>query len=77
MYAKGDSSDTFYFVLKGQLKLMVMENGNLKFSKTVDESTFFGFRDGMGQKRNDCAFAITDNTEVIGFDTIKYKEIIT
>jgi len=56
---------------------MVMENGNLKYSKTVDESTFFGFRDGIGQKRNDYAFANNDHTEVICFDTIKYKDIIT
>ena len=56
---------------------MVMENDNLKFSKTVDESTFFGFRDGQGQTRNDFAFATLESTEVICFNTIKYKEIIT
>jgi|688.fasta_scaffold284147_1 hypothetical protein len=56
---------------------MVVENGEFKFSKTVDESTFFGFRDGLGQKRNDFTFSKIDDTEVICFDTIKYKEIIT
>ena len=41
----GDSSDYFYFVLRGQLHLMVLENNLPKFSKTVDEGTFFGLKE--------------------------------
>lgn len=49
----------------------------MKFSKTVDESTFFGFRDSSGNVRNDFATAISKQTEVIQISTVKYKEIIT
>ena len=45
LYNKGDSSDYFYFVLRGQLHLMVLENNLPKLSKTVDEGTFFGLKE--------------------------------
>ena len=77
LYAKGDQSDYYYFVLKGNLHLTVLEGAEMKFSKTVDESTFFGFRDAPGMTRNDFATAISKVTEVLQISTVKYKEIIT
>jgi len=38
---------------------MVYENDSAKFSKTVDEGSFFGFKDIQDQKRNDFAVACT------------------
>lgn len=77
LYGRGDASDVFYFVLAGQLQLMVIEQDEMKFSKTVDLSTFFGFRDSPDQKRNDFASATQGKTELITFNTAAYKEIIT
>jgi CRP-like cAMP-binding protein len=77
LYNKGDSSDFFYFVLRGQLHLMVTENNQNKFSKTVDEGTFFGMKEIQNQERNDFANASQANTEVLVFNSIVYKNIIT
>lgn len=77
LYGKGDSSDFFYFVLQGSIQIRVIEQDAMKFSKTVDESTFFGFRDGIGEKRNDFASAPTADTMVIVLDTSLYKKLIT
>ena len=77
LYGRGDTCDVFYFVLAGQLQLMVIEQEEMKFSKTVDVSTFFGFRDQPTQKRNDFASATQGKTELLVFNTARYKEIIT
>ena len=55
----------------------MLEGAEMKFSKTVDESTFFGFRDANGTNRNDYATAMSAKTEVLQISTVKYKEIIT
>jgi CRP-like cAMP-binding protein len=48
LYKKGDSSQWFYFLLKGKIELVVEDSngapGEFKFSKNVDEYEFFGMR---------------------------------
>jgi hypothetical protein len=77
LYNKGDSSDFFYFVLRGQLHLMVTENNQAKFSKTVDEGSFFGMKEIQNQERNDFANASQTDTEILVFNSVIYKTIIT
>ena len=54
LYKKGDKSKYFYFLLRGQLHLTVVESAQTKFSHNIDENTFFGFRE-CSMERNDFA----------------------
>jgi len=56
---------------------MVTENNQAKFSKTVDEGTFFGMKELQNQERNDFANASQPNTEVLIFNSLAYRSIIT
>lgn len=44
LYKKGDSSQWFYFMLKGKIEIVVDGSapGEFKFSKNADEFDFFG-----------------------------------
>lgn len=44
LYKKGDTSQWFYFMLKGKIEIDVegANPGEFKFSKNVDEFDFFG-----------------------------------
>ena len=46
LYTQGDNGDLFYFVLTGRLELLVktQTSEDFKYSKGVDESTFFGLK---------------------------------
>ena len=76
LYKKGDKSNYFYFLLRGQLHLTVVESAETKFSHTIEENTFFGFRE-CSMERNDFATAKDKQTEVIQIDTNVYRSIIT
>lgn len=54
LYKKGDKSNYFYFLLRGQLHLTVVESEQTKFSHNIDENTFLGFRE-CSMERNDFA----------------------
>jgi hypothetical protein len=56
---------------------MVTENNQNKFSKTVDEGTFFGMKEIQNQERNDFACASQASTEILVFNSVVYKSIIT
>lgn len=56
---------------------MVTENNQAKFSKTVDEGTFFGYKESQGQERNDFATSSAVNTEVFVWNSLVYRSIIT
>jgi hypothetical protein len=43
--------------MSGQLQLMVVEGGESKLSKTVDENSFFGLKEVPFPDRNDFAIA--------------------
>lgn len=64
LYKKGDKSNYFYFLLRGQLHLTVVESAETKFSHNIDENTFFGFRE-VSMDRNDFATSKKKQTEVI------------
>lgn len=76
LYRKGDKSTYFYFLLRGQLHLTVVESKSEKFVHNIDENTFFGFRE-ISMERNDFATSKQQQTEVIQIDTNVYKDIIT
>lgn len=59
LYKKGDKSKYFYFLLRGQLHLTVVESAQTKFSHNIDDNTFFGFRE-CSMERND--FATSKNS---------------
>ena len=42
LYQPGDSGASFWFVLVGKLDMLVKSDDEFKYSKGVDESTFFG-----------------------------------
>jgi len=64
LYKKGDKSNYFYFLLRGQLHLTVVESEQTKFSHGIEENVFFGFRESS-MERNDFATSKNKQTEVI------------
>jgi len=40
------------------MQIQVLENEKTKFSKTIDENDFFGYRERLGQLRNDFCTAV-------------------
>ncbi len=54
LYKKGDKSNYFYFLLRGELHITVVESAQTKFSHIVEENTIFGFRE-CSDDRNDFA----------------------
>ena len=42
LYKQGDSSQVFYFVMTGNLQLLYKKDDEFKYSKGIDESSFFG-----------------------------------
>jgi CRP-like cAMP-binding protein len=42
LYKNGDSGSMFWFVLTGKLEVLVKSDDEFKFSKSIDEQTFFG-----------------------------------
>ena len=55
---------------------MVTENNQAKFSKTVDEGTFFGMKETQNQERNDFANASQTDTEILVLNSVVYRTII-
>jgi hypothetical protein len=63
-------------MLQGSVQIRVVENDKMKVSKTIDENDMFGFRESLGQKRNDFCTAVNDGTIAIVFDTARYKQLV-
>lgn len=83
LFKKGDSSKTFYFLLKGKIELIVEDPNNpneFKFSKNVDEFDFFALKSsgsgGGHDIRNDYARVVTDKCFVIHIDRDNYENIV-
>jgi len=55
LYEQGDSSALFWFVLVGKLEIHVKSDNDFKFSKNIDESTFFGKKQYLAETRSDFA----------------------
>ena len=76
LYKKGEMANHFYFLVRGTLHLTVVESQQTKMSHTIEESSFFGFRESM-TARNDFATSKDNLTEVIQIDTRVYRSLIT
>ncbi|CDW88486.1 UNKNOWN [Stylonychia lemnae] len=84
LYTKGDTSQFFYFVLRGRLEILVdnthMQEGGdqdqFKFSKNGDESEFFGLRTSVTDLRHDYARVASEKAEVLIIDKDLYEQIV-
>jgi len=48
----------------------------MKLSNTVDEGSFFGYKDESTYERNDYGVAMVKNTQIITFNADRYRSII-
>ena len=71
LYSKQHTSENFYFLLRGQLHMTMLESDD-KTTKIIDEGQFFGFRNKPSEMRNDFVTAKADLTEVIQIDNHKF-----
>jgi CRP-like cAMP-binding protein len=55
LYQPGHKGGHFWFVLKGSLELLVKRNDEFKYSKTIDEASFFGQRKYYSDQLTDYA----------------------
>ena len=53
MYKEGDSGDTFWFLVEGRIEVTVKSGQETKFSKSIDENTFFGQKKTHQENRTD------------------------
>ena len=83
LYKKGDSGSGFYFVVDGQIEVLVKphaqpdeDDTEFKFSKSVDPSTYFGQKTDPTEPRNDYARIKSEKCQVIEFDVKIYRQIV-
>jgi CRP-like cAMP-binding protein len=83
LYTKGDTSQYFYFVLRGKLEIVVdnthmAEGGedHFKFSKNCDESDFFGLKTSANDIRSDYARVASEKAEILLIDKDLYEQIV-
>ena len=70
LYKQGDTGERFYFVVSGALEVIVKSEGSdeFKYSKTIDNSTYFGLKSNPNEPRGDNARVTSEGTcEIIGF----------
>ena len=79
LYSQGDPGDLFYFVLTGRFEVLVktQTSEDFKYSKGVDESTFFGLKKYFQEPRSEYAKVASETLSVIEFSTRKYNDIIS
>ena len=77
MYKSGDNGNGFYFMMQGSLELLVMQAGELKFSKQIAENSIFGQKKFHTEDRTDNAKITSETAVIIEFDTEKYKNIVS
>lgn len=77
LYQAGDSGSMFWFVLTGKLEVSVKTDNEFKFSKNVDESTFFGKKQFFNETRGDYAKVVSAKALLLQFKTIKYNKIVS
>ena len=76
LYKQGDSGDSFWFLISGSLEVTVKQGQETKFSKSIDENTFFGQKKAYQESRSDQAQVTSDKVKVIRFQTSVYEKII-
>lgn len=62
LYRQGDSGESFYFVMTGTLELLVKSGDEFKYSKGIDESSFFGQKKFYNEPRGDFARVASKNS---------------
>lgn len=76
MWAKSDLAHSFWFTLRGNMQQQVPSNDGMKLSNTVDEGSFFGYKEDSTYKRNDYGVAMVKNTQIVTFHAERYRSII-
>mmetsp|Transcript_37798 Transcript_37798/g.57862 ORF Transcript_37798/g.57862 Transcript_37798/m.57862 type:complete len:100 (-) Transcript_37798:1172-1471(-) len=78
LWEKGGDGSKFYFVVTGNLELIVKSQGSddFKFSKGIDCSTFFGLKEVI-EARYDYARVLSEKCEILEIDSQMYKEIVS
>jgi signal-transduction protein with cAMP-binding, CBS, and nucleotidyltransferase domain len=78
LYKKGDTSQWFYFMLKGKIEIMVDGGapGEFKFSKNADEFDFFGMKQFTSEQRNDYARVVSETAWVLFIHKDQYEQIV-
>ena len=79
LFQSGDLGTYFYFTMEGKFELLVKQEdtGQFKFSKTVEESSFFGQKKQYTETRVEYARVVSDKCTVLQFDTKKYFDIVS
>jgi len=67
LYKPGDSGNSFWFVMTGSLELLVKPADEFKYSKGIDESSFFGIKKYYNEARVDFAKVITAKAQILEF----------
>ena len=75
LYKKGEASDHFYFVLKGQILITRVEGSKEDFS-LINTHNFMSYQPNPGIPRNSDAFSHTDSVTLIEIDSVRYREIM-
>lgn len=76
LYKAGDPGGSFWFVLTGKIEVVIKTGEDFKYSKSVDENTFFGLKKFYGEPRIDYAKVASPKLQVIEFNTEKYNNIV-
>lgn len=77
LFEPGSSGSTFWFVMTGKLEILVKTDNEFKYSKGVDENTFFGKKEYFNESRDEYAKVVSDKALLIELNTIKYNNIIS
>ena len=80
LYKQGDIGERFYFVVSGSLEVIVKSEGSddFKYSKTIDQSTYFGLKSNPLEPRGDNARVTSEGAcEIIEFHSQTYIDIVS
>lgn len=76
LYQAGDPGDTFWFLLRGKLDILSKTGDEFKYSKGIDESTFYGKKEFYNENRLDYAKVTSEKALLIEFKTAKFNSVV-
>lgn len=65
MFEPGSSGSTFWFVMTGKLEILVKTDNEFKYSKGIDENTFFGKKEFFKETRDEYAKVVSEKAVLI------------
>lgn len=65
----------FYYLINGLINIFLQEQGQNKFSKSIDSKQFFGFKSDEETCRRDLAISSKPNTNIIVFNLKIYLQL--